>query len=86
MKSQLDMYIANQREIVKEYDGQIIALKDGEVLGAYPTKLAALRAMQAANYPPGSFMIVKCTPGDEEYTAIFHNHLVSFEQIDSQIS
>jgi len=68
MKSQLEMYIARQGEIVKKHNDEIIAVKDGEVLGVYPTEVHALRAMQAANYPPGSFIILKCTPGDEEYT------------------
>jgi len=79
MASQLDMYKANQNEIVKEYNGQIIAVKDGIVQGAYPSQIAALRAMQS-KFPPETFLIVKCTEGDEEYTAIFHSSRISFEQ------
>jgi len=71
MSSQLEMYIERQSEIVKEYNGKIIAVKDGEVLGGYPTEVHALRAMQKANYSPGSFIILKCTPGNEEYTTSY---------------
>ena len=70
--TQLDMYIERQGLLVAEYNGKIIALKDGEVLGAYPTKTDALEDMQRRGLAPGGFMIVKCTPGDEEYTARFH--------------
>jgi hypothetical protein len=66
MPTQLDMYIAHQKEFVREYNGKIIALKDGEVQGAYPTITEALEDM-ASQFAPGEFMIIKCTPGDEEY-------------------
>jgi len=79
MASQLDMYKANQSEIVKEFNGRIIAVKDGVVQGAYPSKLAALRDMQSKGFEPGTFMIIKCTEGENEYTAIFHSR-VSFRQ------
>ena len=79
MVSQLDMYKANQSEIVKKYNGQIIAVKDGNVLAAYPTRTEAAQAMKKENHPLGSFMIIKCTPGDEEYTAIFRSR-VEFKQ------
>lgn len=70
--SQLEMYIRRQNTLVAEYNGKIIALKDGEVLGVYPTKTDALEDMQRIRLVPGEFMIIKCTPGDAEYTARFH--------------
>ena len=70
--TQLEMYIARQNALVAEYNDKIIALKDGVVLGVYPTKTDALEDMQRRHLAPGEFMIIKCTPGDEEYTARFH--------------
>lgn len=70
--TQLEMYIKRQDALLTEYKGKIIALKDGEVLGAYPTKTDALEDMRRRRLAPGEFMIIKCTPGDEEYTARFH--------------
>ena len=84
MVSQLDLYQANQAKIVKEYDGKIIAVKDGVVQGAYPSRVAALRDMQG-KFPPESFLIIKCTEGDEEYTAVFHSR-VSFKQTGIALS
>jgi len=72
MRTQLDMYIERQHSLVTEYNNKIIALKDGEVLGEYPTKTDALEDMHRKRLAPGEFMIIKCTPGDEEYTARFH--------------
>jgi len=84
MTSQLDMYVANQSEIVKKHNGRIIAVKDGEVQGEYLSKVAALRDMQA-KFPPESFLIIKCTAGNEEYTATFHSR-VSFRQTGIAVS
>ncbi|MDR2368293.1 MAG: hypothetical protein LBF58_09335 [Deltaproteobacteria bacterium] len=80
MKSQLDYYIDNQDELVKKYNGKIIALKDGECEGVYGSKTAALKSMLAAGHEPGTFMIILCTPGDGQYTATFHSN-VSFDQV-----
>jgi hypothetical protein len=69
--TQLEMYIERQKALVADYNDKIIALKDGDVLGVYPTKTDALEDMLRKNLSPGEFMIIKCTPGDEEYTARF---------------
>jgi hypothetical protein len=71
MTTQLDFYVKNQSGLLKLYEGKIIALKDGEVLGVYPSKAAALHATLDAGHAPGSFMIILCTQGDGEYTARF---------------
>ena len=63
------MYKERQHTFAAKHNGKIIALKDGEVLGEYPTKTDALEDMQRRSLAPGEFMIIKCTPGDEEYTA-----------------
>jgi len=78
MPTQLDMYKARQAGIVQEYNGKIIAVKDGEVLGEYPSKTEALDAM-CERFEPGSFLIIKCTPGDEEYTLRFRSRAI-FDQ------
>ena len=46
MTSQLDMYIKNQAKIASEYNGKIIAVKDGEVIGTYSDKYLAWKDMQ----------------------------------------
>lgn len=72
MPTQLDLYKERQAAIVREYNGKIIAVKDGEVMGVYPSKTEALDAM-CERFAPGTFLIIKCTPGDEEYTLRFRS-------------
>ncbi len=67
MASELELYIQNQPELVKKYNGQIIALRHGQVEGVFDTKLKAWNAMKA-KYATGDFMIIKCTPTNNEYT------------------
>lgn len=70
--SNLEEYKRQQNDLVKKYDGQIIAFKDGEVLGTFPTKVDALAEMKK-QHPAGTYLIIKCTPGDEEYTRRFRS-------------
>jgi hypothetical protein len=67
------MYIEQQEELLKDFDGKIIAVKDGVCLGAFTTLVDAYRAMKTAGYEDGEYMIVRCTPGNSEYTAHFAN-------------
>ena len=73
MTSQLEMYQARQAEIVKEYNGKIIAVKDGGVQGAFDSLVEAYRTMLERGYREGEYMIIRCTPDDSEYTAWFAN-------------
>jgi hypothetical protein len=75
-KSQLEMYIERQEELLKDFNGKIIAVKDGQCLGAFENKLDAYRDMVAKGYKEGEYMIVRCTPGNSEYTSYFANWFV----------
>lgn len=72
-ESQLDMYIKNQNELLKKYNGKLIAVSNGNFLGEYPNELVAYRDMVKRGIKEGDFMIVKCTPGDGAYTSYFAN-------------
>jgi hypothetical protein len=74
MFSQLEQYQHNQKDIVKKHNGKIIAVKDGNVLGEFPTKTDALKTM-LKKYEPGTFLILKCSPGEEEYTRRFRTRV-----------
>ena len=72
-KSQLEMYKERQIELVKEFNNEIIAVKDGECLGKFNSLVEAYRAMDNSGYKEGEYIIIKCTPDDSEYTAFFAN-------------
>lgn len=79
--SELSLYIKNQDQLLEKYNGKIIALHGGEVLGAYPSKTAALHDMQKRGLLPGSFLIILCTEGDQEYTRQFRSRVDFASQV-----
>lgn len=76
MPSQLEQYIEKQPELLAKYAGKILALHNGEVEGVFDSKLAALNAMRK-KYAPGDFMVIRCMPGDGEYTRRFRSRVLS---------
>lgn len=74
-KSQLEIYQEKQCELVKDFNGDIIAVKDGVCLGKFDTFVEALRSMKNKGYTEGDYMIIKCTPDNTEYTAFFANYI-----------
>ncbi len=72
-KSQLDFYLEQQDELVKNHNGKFIAMKDGQFFGEFPTPLHAVRDMERRGFKNGEFLVIRCTPGDSEYTADFVN-------------
>ena len=78
--SELEHYKQRQVEYVKKYEGKILALKDGEIQGVFESKVDALEAMKK-KFAPGSFMIIKCTPGDGEYTRRFRSRVFFQETV-----
>ena len=76
LKDQFKYYLDNQKELVKKYDGKVLVIKDCKVVGVFDNKIDALYDAKS-KYAMGSFLIQKCSIGDEDYTAIY-NSRVSF--------
>ena len=70
-----DFYLANQDELVKQYNGKYIVLVDNHVVGAFDTMEAAYNFADS-NYELGTFLLQLCTPGNEAYTQTFHSRVV----------
>ena len=60
-------YLAHQEELVEEYNGKHLLIKDKKVVGSYDCPLDAL-VEGKKNFKPGTFIIQLCTPGDMAYT------------------
>ncbi len=72
LKKEFDFYRANQDELVAKYDGKVIAIKDGEVLGVFESDLAAVTEVQKT-HPLGTFLVQRVSPGEEAYTMIINS-------------
>ena len=59
-----DYYLAHQDDFVEKYNGQVVAIKDNEVLGAYPSYLTALIETEKT-HEPETFLLQLVSPDRE---------------------
>jgi hypothetical protein len=64
LKKELDYYFDHQRELVKQYKGKYLVIKNQMVIGVYDSETEAETAMRYNE--PGTFLILKC----ELYTGV----------------
>ena len=67
LKDELDYFVANQAELVKQYAGKILVIKNKAVIGVYSNVLEAYIESQKEN-ELGTFMIQPCENGIDAYT------------------
>ena len=75
LQPEFEFYLSNQDELVEEYDGKYIVIKNESVLGAYDDELTAISETQKA-HELGTFLVQKVSTGDAEYSQTFHSRAV----------
>ena len=70
MRADFHYYLEHQDEFVRLYDGKVVALKDGKVLGAYKDEYEAIIETEKTE-KAGTFIVQRVSPGDREYTVRF---------------
>ena len=71
---EFQFYLDNQSAMVEKYDGKVIAVKGGRVLGAYDSYLVALTET-AKEHEEGTFLLQRVSEGEKDYTATFHSRV-----------
>ena len=74
LEKEFRFYIDHQEEMVKQYDGKVIVLKEGLVLGAYDDELTAVTETKKT-HALGTFLVQRVSPGDAAYTQTFHSRV-----------
>ena len=67
-------YLDHQDELVKQYNGKFIVIKEGSVIGAFDSELEAVRET-AKQHEMGTFLVQKCEPGSESYTQTYQSRV-----------
>ena len=67
-------YKDHQEELVKEYNGKFVVIKDETILGAYESELKALTETKK-KHKVGTFLIQHVSPGEESYSQTFHSRV-----------
>jgi hypothetical protein len=66
-QNELEFFIANQEQLVKEHFGKVLVIKGHEIIGVYEHPLDAYLETQK-EHKLGTFMIQPCQPGPEAYS------------------
>ena len=74
LDSAFEFYLANQLDLVDQFNGRFIVIWNNEVVGSYDDEITAVRESKA-KYPKGSFLVQHVTPGENEYTQVFHSRV-----------
>lgn len=74
LEKEFQFYRDHQDELVAEYDGKFIVIKDGKVLGAYDDELTAVTEARKTN-EIGTFLVQRVSKGPEAYTQTFHSRV-----------
>jgi hypothetical protein len=76
LQKQLEYFKSHQDELVKQYKGNFLVIKDQQVQGIYNTEIEAYT--DAKNkFALGTFLIQQCLPGQESYTQTFHSRVAA---------
>jgi hypothetical protein len=68
-------YLENQDELVKQYNGKFIVIKDCSVIGVYDGELEAIENTQI-KYELGTFLVQKCEPGKNGYSQTYQSRVI----------
>jgi len=73
---ELQYFIAHQDDLVREYGGKIIVIKDDQVIGVFDSVAEAVEET-AKQHRLGSFLVQRCDSGELAYTRTFWGHRVA---------
>lgn len=75
LQNELEYYIKNQAELVKQYRGKYLVIKDQEVKHASDTLQQAYEYAKE-HFELGTFIIQHCLPGKDSYTQTYHSRVI----------
>lgn len=75
LEKEFQYYINNQDELVKNFEGNFIVIKNCEIIGDYTSEIIAIQKTMK-KHQLGTFLIQECRPGKENYTQTFHSRFL----------
>lgn len=75
LEREFQFYLDHQDELVAKYNGRVVVIKGEEVIGDYDNEFEAVSETRKS-HALGTFLVQRCTPGNEAYTAKYHSRVV----------
>lgn len=67
-------YLAHQAELVEQYEGKYLIIKDQKIIGVYDTQSDAYNSTKK-EHEVGTFLIQLCDSGVDSYTHNYHSRV-----------
>ena len=77
LESDFHYYLDHQEELVEQYDGRIIVIKEGRVLGVYDSQVDAIGKTVESGYELGTFLVQTVSEGSDAYTQTHHSRVMN---------
>ncbi len=74
LDQEFQFYVDNQNAMVEKYDGKVVAIKGGDVLGVYDSYLSALTET-VKDHEEGTFLLQRVSEGEKDYASTFHSRV-----------
>ena len=71
---EFEFYLEHQAEMVEKFDGRVIVLKEGKVIGDYDSYGEAVEATRK-EHPLGTFLVQRVSEGRKDYTQSFSSRV-----------
>jgi hypothetical protein len=81
LQAEFEYFLAHKAELLAQYNGKFVVIKDRKVIGAYDDELKAI-AETRKSHELGTFVVQKVVPGDAGTTQTFHTR-VSFASLNA---
>lgn len=75
LEKEFQYFLDHQDELVKQYGGKFIVIKNQQVIGVYNTEIEAFTETQK-QHELGTFLIQECKLGAKVYTQTFHSRVL----------
>lgn len=75
LEKEFNYYLEHQDELIREYNGKFVVIKDDAVIGEYESELEAVEET-SKRHELGTFLVQKCVPGSESYTHTYHSRVM----------
>ena len=75
LEKEFQFYLDHQENLVKQYNGKFLVIKDCTVIGTYDSEIESIE-QASLHHPLGTFLVQKCEPGSDSYTQTYHSRVV----------
>ena len=75
LKKEFDYYLQHQDELVSQYNGKFVIIKNCQVIGSYNSEIEAIEETKK-QHDLGTFLVQKCEAGIESCSYMYHSRVI----------